>query len=159
MAGGPRAVEVKGLKDFRRELKELENGMEKELRVFHKSLGDELADKARSIASGMGGVRAKTAGAIKGYATQLQASVGFAPGGRYPAASVAFWGAKRHTGWYAHINSSVPQHPKWVGNSWEPGVHGQGPYAINDAVADAAHDLADRYGRFVDDLTARAFPD
>jgi hypothetical protein len=156
---GPRSVEVDGLAAFRRELKALEEGFEKELRPFHKALADEIAGKARSIASGRGGVQGRAAGAIKGYAGQLQASVGFTAGGRYPMAAVAFWGAKRHTGWYAHINSSVPQHSKWVGNSWDPGVHGQGPYVINDAVADAADGLVERYGAFIDGLAAKAFPD
>lgn len=156
-----RAVEVKGLKDFRRELRRVDAGFPKELRRVQKTIADDVADRARSIASGMGGVQAKAAGAIKGYATATQASVGIAGGKSAPYASVAFWGALKRTGWYGHIHSpgGRRQHPVWVGNSWEPGVSGQGPYAINDAVADKLTDIDDSYLDMIEQLAASAFPD
>jgi hypothetical protein len=117
-----------------------------------------VASKAQGIASGMGGVTAKAAGSIRAYATQQQASIGVSSGG-IPA--VAFWGALKRTGWYAHIHSpgGRPQHPKWVGTSWEPGQRGQGPYAINDALAEVADTIEERYAEMITDLAARAFPD
>lgn len=152
----PRGVDVKGLKEFRSELKRVDAGFPKQLRTVHKDIADDVADRARGIASGMGGVQAKAAGALKGYATQTQASVGVSGGG---IANVAYWGAKKHTGWYAHIHSSRPQHPAWVGNSWEPGVAGQGPYAINDALAEKLPDIDDAYLDAIEDLARSAFPD
>ena len=52
--------------------------------------------------------------------------------------AAAFWGAKKRTGWYAdpRYRKSKRQHPIWVGNSWQAGAKGQGPYALNDAIAD-----------------------
>lgn len=150
-------VEVKGLKEFRRALKQISDDLPKEMRKLQKQIADDVAGKAQGYAAGMGGVQAKAAGAIKSYATQTQASVGVTS----PIADVAFWGAKRHTGWYAHIHSpgGRPQHPVWVGTSWEAGVHGQGPYAINDALADEADTIEDRYMRMIEDLASKAFPD
>jgi hypothetical protein len=153
-----KVIEVKGLKDFRRELKGVSSDLPKALRKAQKEIADDVADRARGVASGMGGVQAKAAGSIKGYATQTQASVGFPSGG---IAGAAFWGTLRHTGWYAAARyvASSPQHPKWVGDNWEPGVAGQGPYAINDALADFLPELDDRYLDMIEDLTSKAFPD
>lgn len=155
-----RSVEIEGLKEFQRALRKLDSDLATEPRKFNKELADDIASDARSRASAMGGVRGRAAGAITGYATAAQASVGFlAASSRYPMASVAFWGAKKHTGWYAHINSNVPQHPRWVGNTWEPGVRSQGPYAINDAVAVEADRIVDRYWVWLEQLARQAFPD
>lgn len=152
------SLQVEGLKEFRRELKQVSNDLPKELRKLQKQLADEVASKAQGIASGMGGVTAKASGAIRAYATRQQASIGV-PSGGIPA--VAFWGALKRTGWYAHIHSpgGRPQHPKWVGNSWEAAERGQGPYAINDALADAADTIEERYAQMIMELAARAFPD
>lgn len=155
----PRTVEIGGLKDFRRELKKVGDEFPDQLKKFNKDLADDVARVAEAYAVSMGGVHAKAAPAIKGYGTATEASIGFpAKSARYPYASVAFWGAKKHTGWYRHINSDEPQHPEWVGNSWDAGRRGEGPYAINDAVAQVADDVADRYGELIERLTAQAFP-
>lgn len=153
-----KVIEVKGLREFRRELKAASADLPKEMRKAQKGIADEVADRAQGVAGGMGGIQAKAAGSIRGYATQTQASVGFPSGG---IAGAAFWGTLRHTGWYAAARyaGGPPNNPRWVGNSWEPGVAGQGPYAINDALADFLPELDERYLDMIDDLTARAFPD
>lgn len=154
---GQPGVEVKGLKEFRAALKRVSADLPKEMRRLQKDIADEVAAKAQGIASGMGGVQAKAAGTIRAYATQVQASVGTTS----PIGNVAFWGALKRTGWYAHIHSpgGARQHPVWVGASWEAGVHGQGPYAINDALADAADGIEARYAQMITELAAKAFPD
>jgi hypothetical protein len=153
-----KALDIKGLKDFRRELKSASAAFPKEMRKAQKGMADDVATRAQGIASGMGGEAAKAAGQIKGYATQTQASVGFPSGG---VAGAAFWGTLRRTGWYAAARyaGSTRQHPRWIGNSWEPGVAGQGPRAINDALADYLPNMEARYLDMIDDLTRRAFPD
>lgn len=153
-----KVVEVKGLKDFRRELKVVSSDLPKELRKAQKGIADDVASRAQGRASGLGGEAAKGASLIRGYATQTQASVGFPAG---TVAGAAFWGTLRRTGWYAAARyaGSTRQHPKWVGNSWEPGVAGQGPYAINDALADFLPELDDRYLDMIEHLAAKAFPD
>jgi hypothetical protein len=155
---GPPAIEVKGLKEFRKELKAIGTEWPKAMQKGAKAISDHVAAAAQSRASGMGGVQAKAASMIKAYATPVEASVGFPSGG---VAGPAFWGAKRHTGWYAaaRYRGSPRQHPVWVGTSWEPGVAGQGPYAINDAVATETPWILEQFERVVDDVTARAFPD
>jgi hypothetical protein len=152
------SVEIKGLRDFRRELKAVSTDLPRELRRLQKDIADDVANDAQGIAASMGGVQAKAAGDIRGYARADQASVGFPSGG---IAGAAFWGTLRHTGWYAAARyaNSPPQHPEWVGNSWEPGERGQGPYAINDALADMLPDLDDRYLDMIEDLAHAAFPD
>jgi|GEM_PF-1931931 len=158
----PRAFEVRGLREFRRELRAIDPKFPKELRLAHKAIADDVATKARSIASGSGGVQAKAAGAIKGYATQSNARVGIATGKSFPMANVAFWGAKKRTGWYGaskYAGSGGRQHPEWVGNTWDVGVAGQGPYAINDAIASMNSQILDEYADAIGRLMAKAFPD
>ena len=159
--GASSGVEVIGLKEFRRGLKAVGAEWPKELRRVHKTIADRGAALAQGFASGMGGVQAKAAGAIRGRANQRSARIGVAGGRGSPMANVAFWGAKRHSGWYAaaRYSDSPPQHPPWVGNSWEPAVFGQGPYAINPALARYLPELLDEYGQMIDRLAADAFPD
>lgn len=154
---GP-TVEVEGLRDLRRELRRLGPEWPKAMRKGFKAISDEVATRARPRASAMGGVQAKAAGKIRGYAGAAEASVGAPSGG---IAAVAFFGAKKHTGWYANPRyaGSPPQHPKWVGNSWEAGVAGQGPYAINDAVAAEVPWILAQFETVIDEVTAKAFPD
>lgn len=159
-SGSTSGAELRGFTEFRKELKALGPEWPKELRKVYKATSDRAANWARAKARAMGGVQEKFAGAIRGYANQRSARVGVNTGPR-SGAGPAFWGAKRHTGWYAkgRYHDSTPQHPPWVGNSWDAAVHGQGPYAINAALADHLDDVVDEFAEMVDDLTHRAFPE
>lgn len=42
--------------------------------------------------------------------------------------------------------ADVPNQPRWVGNRWQAGVRGQGPIAINEAVADLKPQIIEWYG-------------
>lgn len=154
---GP-VVEIKGLKEFRRDLKAAGAEWPRVMQRAYKAISTREAHVAQGISSGLGGVHAKAAGNIKGYATQTQASVGVTSGiGR-----AAEWGMKRHSGWYAaarYRGSSGRQHPIWVGSSWEPGVAGQGPHAINAAIAADDQVILEDFKAVIDDLTKQAFPD
>jgi hypothetical protein len=148
-------VDVHGLPEFRRELKVLDGNWPKELRKVHKKIADEAARRSRGVAGGMGGVQGKAAGTIKGQATQKNARISTSGIGH-----VAFWGAKKHTGWYAggqYRVSTGRQHPQWVGNSWEVAGPG-GPYAINPALRSYMPSMLDEYAEMIDDLARRAFP-
>lgn len=151
------SIDVPELPSFRRALKAMDPQWPKGLRRVHKEIADRGAALSRAEASGMGGVQAAAASAIKGKANQREARVGVAPSGRVPFANVAFWGAKKHTGWYAHVHSDRPQHPEWVGNSWDVAVAGQGPYAINTALAGYKPDIWEAYFQMVLDLAHDAF--
>lgn len=149
---------VVGLKDFRADLKAMDPEWPKELRKVHKKIADTGARYARAVAAGMGGVQAKAAGRISGRATQSQARVSTGGG----IGNVAFWGAKKHTGWFAqsqYAESKAQQHPEWIGNTWDVAEFGQGPYAINPALAAHLPELLDDYLKMIDDLSRRAFPD
>lgn len=152
---------IRGLPEFRRELRALGPEWPRELRKANKNIAQLGAHYAQVVAHGMGGVQAKAASAIRGYANQREARIGVVPSARVPFANVAFWGAKRHTGWYerARYNDSPRQHPEWVGNTWDVAEHGVGPYAINEALAEHIDDILDEYGEAIDRLAARAFPD
>jgi hypothetical protein len=152
-------TEIRGLRDFRRELKAIGPEWPRELRKVNKEISTRAAGWARARATAHGGAQAKFADRIRGYANQRAARVGIATGNT--GAGPTFWGAKRHTGWYdrARYNDSPPQHPPWVGNSWDAAVHGQGPYALNPALADHVDDIVDEYGDMLDELAHRAFPE
>lgn len=150
---------IRGVKEFRRALKSIGPEWSKELRVVHKRIADMVVPHAQSRARGMGGVQAKAASRIVGRANQREARIGVSATGGVPFANVAFWGAKKRTGWYArgrYSGSPARQHPEWVGNSWDVGVPGGGPYAINDTIAEDRPDVYDEYLRMLADLAERA---
>lgn len=156
MASGQ--IEIRGLADFRRALKAMDPDWPKALTKVHRAVATEAAGIARGIATGMGGVRAKAAGTIKGSGNQRSARIG--PSGGGGIGNVAFWGAKKHTGWYGHSSyndSQSAQHPPWVGSSWEVGNAGEGPYAINPAVATYEPRMEQRYFDMVLELAHDAF--
>lgn len=149
------AAQVVGLDELRRELRKLEEprAWSKELGAVHRVIGRKAAGWAQAEAGRMGGVQKHFATAIRGYGTVQAARIAVAR----PEANAAFWGAKQRTGWNA--GNQTPNQPAWVGNSWQAGVRGQGPYAMNDALADHIDDVIDEYGDGIDRLTRRAFPD
>lgn len=161
--GSSSGADIVGLKEFRRELRALGAEWPKELRKVHKTIADEGADRARSVARGMGGQQAKYAGAIKGTANQREARIGVLGGGRNAGANAAFWGAKRRSGWYGwrrYIDTDGrPQFKPWVGNAWTAASHTGGPYAINSALAQYVPRLLGRYEEMIDELARRAFPE
>jgi hypothetical protein len=153
------AIKVEDIRGFQRELKALGSKWPRELTRVHQQIGRRGAALSRAAAGGMGGVQAKAASTIKGRGTQKEARVSVS--GMRGLGNVAFWGAKKHTGWYAagqYGNSATPQHPRWVGNSWDVAVPGEGPYAINPALALYLPELLDQYMKMIDDLARKAFP-
>lgn len=150
------AVEVQGFAEFRRLLKAVDPQWAKELSKANRVVAKRVALKARSYANAYGPMQRASSGAIKWSGTQAAASVKVADTTRNPFALPAFWGAKKRTGWNA--GNVRPNLPEWVGNGWDYGVHGQGPYAINDAVADAIPEVLDDYMAMLDELFSKAFP-
>lgn len=153
------AIEIKGLAPLRRELKAIDKKWAGELTKVNKEAAEKVAGVARWNADAMGGVRAHASSAIRSYASGTQASIGVRPGGAHPEAGAAFWGAKRRSGWNARNLGSRPQFPPWVGANWKAGEAGQGPYAINDAVASEAPFILNEYADMIQRLAARAFPE
>ena len=148
------AVEVDGLADFRRELRQLEEPRQWSAKLgrLHRELAQKVAGWASFTASGMGGATGHFAGALAGRGSVTGARIQVAN----PAANAAFWGAKQRTGWNA--GNDTPNLPEWVGNAWDVGVAGQGPYAINDTIAAKGPEILDMYGEAVEDIASAAFP-
>lgn len=129
----------------------------KALRKVHKEVADEAANQARREARGMGGVQRKEASAISGSGRETGAYIRVS-GDR--ASNVAFWGAKRRSGWYAkrQYAGGPRQHPQWVGAAWDVGVASEGPYAINPALARYMPYLDAQFLEMIDELADEAFP-
>jgi hypothetical protein len=159
----PTGIRIDGLPEFRRALKAIGPDWPKELRKVHRRIAVEGVARSRAAAGAMGGQQARFAGGISARATQTKASVGVLGGGKNPGAKGAFFGAKRRTGWYARQRyldtAGAAQFLPWVGNTWAAAVPGQGPYAINPALAAYIPQIVEEYGEMIDDLTRRAFPE
>lgn len=161
-SGDTSGANIIGLPEFLRALRSMDGNWDAALSLAHQKIASKGAAYARAQARGMGGVQAKSASAIGERHDARRATVAVLPSRYLDAmANVAFWGAKRHTGWYSRrrYSDSTPQHPKWIGNSWEVAVRGQGPYAINDALATHRERLLDEYLVELDRISKEAFPE
>lgn len=158
--GARGAVQIVGLKEFRQKLKELDNPREwsKKLGQVQREIAKRVAAWSAGEAEGMGGPQGHFAKAIKGRGGVTGARIQIAN----ESANAAFWGAKQRSGWFARSRYSAYdggglQHPRWVGNSWDVGVAGQGPYAINDTIADRMDEIVKDYREGMTALAAEAF--
>lgn len=156
------SANVVGLPEFLRELRKMDGNWDAALSLAHQKIASKGAAYSRAAARGMGGVQAKAASAIGEKHTPKRASIAVLPS-RYldEMANVAYWGAKQHSGWYRarRYANSTRQHPVWIGNSWEVAVRGQGPYAINDALASRRTELLDQYLIEISRIAHAAFPE
>lgn len=152
---GADAFRIDGLKELRQELRKAEDpkAWGKELAASNREAAREVAGWARATARSMGGPFAHFADQITGRATQAAARIQIDP-----TANATFWGAKGTSGWNRG-NGGAPQHPAWVGASWDVGVVGQGPYAINETIARRGGEIVDIYAEIIDRITREAFPD
>lgn len=146
-------IEIRGLKELRRELKRMDRAWGKALREVHVKVAELVAGRARSASPG------SVSGAVKGRGTQRKAiiQVGLRP----PRAIAVFMGARRRFGWYSnprYRGSRGRQFEPWVGNQWDPGDNGGTPYFIGPAINQSVEDVIELYGDEIEKLAARAFP-
>lgn len=157
------AVEITGLREFRKALKAVGPEFPKELTKANRDVSKIAERVSQNAARSMGGIQARAASAIKGSANARSARIQIKPskGKRNPTAmaNVAFWGAKKRTGWYRTKPQGKPQHPEWVGSSWAVAEPNEGPYAINPALARHLDDIVAAHAAALNRLAARAFPD
>jgi hypothetical protein len=161
-SSGAQILYVRNLRELRKEMKQSGTEWPKEMARGHRDLARLGARWAQSEARAMGGVQSRAAAAIKGKGSQVEALIYISPSGRTAMANVAFWGAKRQTGWYGafrYRDSATPQHDTWVGNTWDVAVRGQGPYAINWALAKRLPEIDRIYAEMVERVFRDAFPD
>lgn len=164
--GGQSALYVEGLKDFRRELLQVDKGLTKEMKKAHQKIANHTQGAARKNATAASGPFADRYAdarmAIKSFSSVRDAAIGVSRSGRIPHAQATFWGMSGRTGWYAaekYAASTGQQHPEWVGNRWDAGVPGQGPHVLNYTVAEERPQIIEQYGEAMDALFAKAFPD
>lgn len=162
--GGRSAISIDGLDDFRADLKAVGDDWPKQLAKINREVKTAAVKWSRADLKVLGGVHAKSAKGVTGWASQKAASVGVKTGGsRYPWAAVGVWGADRRTGWYGKARyyglRGGRQHPAWVGSDWRVGVRGEGPYGINTALHDHHDEIAAMFADGLADLAARAFTD
>lgn len=156
-SGSTSGVQIVGLAALRKELRKLEDPRtwSKALAAVHREVAQDVAAEARSNASSMGGAFRHFAPAIRGYGSVQAARVGL----RDPNSYATFWGAKQQwTGWNVQSEGRRPNHPDWVGNSWDVAVRGQGPYALNDAAADRSEQSIQTLSEGIDAILRDAFP-
>lgn len=147
-------VNVRGLRDFTRDLKQLEGDLHKELKAVNRKVADLMADRARSASPA--GVQK----AIRARGTQRGAFVDIT--NRPPRALGVFLGMKQRSGWYSHPryrNSAGRQFKPWVGNAWDPGETGGEPYFVGPAINRSIENVLDLFGDEIEKLAARTFPD
>lgn len=157
-SGSSSGAYIVGLKELQKELRAISTDDAKwnrELGKANRVIARRARDDARATARSMGGPQKHFERAILGRATATEVRLQISDGNAYSA----FWGAKQDkTGWNAG-NSGRPNQPQWVGNSWDVGVRGQGPYALNESIADNLDSYLDDMWSAVDRITAEAFPD
>jgi hypothetical protein len=133
---------VKGLDDFRRELKRAGGSFGKELGQVNKKAAEVVATTARAKAMATGGVAAKAAPDIKTAAQQRTAKL-VLDASRHGYAIGAFTGSKKYA-----------QFKPWQGPEIEEGKG----YAVGPAIVEKEDEFLDVYGDALEELAARAFP-
>lgn len=113
-----------------------------------------IAAEARVLALAMGGVQAHAAEVIKSGKTERGLRINVSATSAHPEGLAAFWGAKQATGWNA--GGDKPNLPDWVGIAWKVGTAGEGPYAVNDAIAAKRDDVVKSWAQAVEDLAREA---
>lgn len=146
-------VHIRGLEEFRAALREAALAEPRAMAEANTKIAKDVAAEARLFAVGEGAQQRHFAKFIVGIGTPQGASIGL----RGRTANAVFWGGFRHTGWYKG-KPGPSQFKPWVGNSWRVGELGQGPYAINPAVAHGEPMIIKTYEEMVGHLLRFAFP-
>lgn len=141
------ALRVQGLDEFRAALREADRSLGRELGKANKELGEDIVAKADAVAAGLGGVAAHSAAAgLKASARQNAATI-ILDAGRSPAVFGAEFGGRGRP--------TTQQFQPFRGSGDTAGYF---LFPTIRTEADEGH-IEERYGRLIDRLMARAFPD
>lgn len=135
-------VQVRGLDDFRRQLKGLGGDLPKSLAKLNKQAAEITASAARAKAMATGSVQAKAAPDIKTAAAQRAAKL-VLDATRHGYAIGAFTGSKKY-----------PQFPAWQGPEIEQGKG----YAVGPAIRETEQEFIEVYANGLEKLARRAYP-
>lgn len=134
------AVEVTGLRELNKALKELGPEFPKEMRKTNKSVADEVRNDARGKALSLGGVAAKTAPTLKSSSGTNSAGVSLGGTTAPWAAGAEFGGGRR---------STTRQFKPWRGSGPDAG------YFVYPTIRENADDIVDAYNEAIGDLLQR----
>lgn len=146
-------VQVEGLRELSRVLKNMDNDLARELRGANKDAAQVAADAAQVRARAQGGAAAKGVTSIRASAGLRSASVGFG-GARAPWMAGAEFGAnrdrqrQRSTGTYIGYRQFQP----WRGTGRTAG------YFVYPAIRANEERIIDQYTQALDALLRRTFP-
>lgn len=146
MAAGPSGIEIKGLKEWRRDLRKCGAGWTRHLAALNRGIAKFVEGEAKG--NWFRPVQVEAERAVRGVGTVQGARIGV--GTSPPFAQGAVWGAKQYK-----------QFPEWVGNNWEVGGAG-GPYGINMAIRENKDEITESYAdgfAYIAAVVAGAFPD
>jgi hypothetical protein len=135
------AIEVDGLAQLGRALKDLGDDAPKELREANREVADDVAGESKSKALSLGGVAAKVAPTIKASAGTTSAGVGFGGSAAPWAQGAEFGGGRRAT---------TKQFKPWRGSS-----SSRAGYFVYPTIRDNAERIEETYVDKIDALTRR----
>ena len=136
----------------------------KDLRRAYRPIANLGANLSRKNMRGSGDRQLmRAASGVRANATSSAANVrvsGRVPTSTTPMSALApVFGTRGRTGWFARPQyRSGRNNPPWIGNNWTPGVRGQGPRGINDALADGQERILDEFEKSALETLGRAFP-
>jgi hypothetical protein len=185
-AGGS-TIQIDGLDELRKQLKKLgsDSELNKQFRDAEKRIGQRVGQVSAVYAKGIDGpaahfahkitVKTPRSGGVRVGPTPTgnAAFWGAKPGKRsgWNRTSYLRRKAKNHVtdrtaapgrrGAYAVRTrrnlGGNPQFMRWVGNRWTAGAHNEGPYAINEAIADLKPQIIEWYGDAVRQVAGDIF--
>ena len=132
------AVEVHGLRELNRALREVEGGTPKALRETNKKVATKVATKARGRASALGSTAAHVAPSLRASAGATSAGVA-GGGATFPMFGGAEFGSLRYK-----------QFPPWRGSGSDAG------YFLYPTIRDEAPHIEDEYREALDHLIRKA---
>jgi hypothetical protein len=112
MAGGAYRLEVTGLKEARRALRDIDPQLSREITVAHRAVSSMVASDAQAAAQSLGGVHAHAADAIRARAAQTYAGIAVGNNAHPEALGAEFGGGSR---------PRTRQFPPWRGNGENAG--------------------------------------
>jgi hypothetical protein len=136
---GP-VVRIEGMSSLRRELRRVSTEFPREIRTENLAVAQDVATRARSEASSLGGVHRHVQSGIKAGATMSAGRITL-DGIRQPAIFGAEFGGGRRP--------STRQFPPWRGSGRNAG------YMVYPTIWDRSHDIASQYEKLIDDLLKR----
>lgn len=148
----PRRIEVEGLGQYRRDLRQVSTEFPRELRKLNKSAAELIVDEARGRAQSIGGVAAHVAPSLKAQAQGTSAAVKLG-GNRYPMAGGAEFGAGRNTNRQTRRGPvrGWNQFDSWTGNSSDAG------YFLYPSIRARQDDVIELYAEGLEQIAERAF--